>query len=307
MKKLMVLLAALLLLTCAALADTHQVGIEETEYLGVNVFKVTVYGLSDEITFEVKDASGSAVTIQTARHERDEYYITLGADAVGEYTLTIYDIAVSTDIRTYTASMRAEYGTENIVWCDDCGTSHGYDACPRDTRDDDRYERCDICGQTGHDDDVCPKASGVPGQAYPTPMPSAYPTPMPASEQDDDDRYERCDICGEIGHDDDVCPNRANVTPHPYDDDDDDDDDRYERCDICGKVGHDDDDCPNRVKATPRPKAKVNPTPIPKKDKDDDRERCDICGKYGHDDDDCPKRSYTNRDRDDDDDDDDDD
>ena len=59
--------------------------------------------------------------------------------------------------------------------CDECGEyGHDDDDCPN--------ERCDECGGYGHDDDDCPN--------------------------------ERCDECGEYGHDDDDCPNRHGGKHH---------------------------------------------------------------------------------------------
>ena len=72
-----------------------------------------------------------------------------------------------------------------------------------------RQERCDECGQTGHDDDHCPN--------------------------------ERCDECGKYGHDDDHCPNQRCDECGKYGHDDDDCPDQI--CEECGQRGHDDDDC----------------------------------------------------------------
>ncbi len=222
MKKLVTItLAALLLLTLALPALAAADGVEKTKYLGMGVFEVEAHRLPVDALFTVTDATGASVPATVVRTEGDEWRVQIENAVEGaEYTLSISTPdAYGKQTAYVTVPMRATYGDIYTLVCDDCGQTHGYDACPYDRDDhDDRYERCDYCGKTGHDDDVCPDRA------------------TNTRDRDDDDRYERCDYCGKTGHDDDVCPERPARGRDRDDDDDrydrdDDDDDRYDRDD----------------------------------------------------------------------------
>lgn len=185
MKKTIIacILALALILSSALAASATSARIEEVEYMGFGIVKAELsrdcdWYISADLT--LTDASGNAVAFDFIGGEADELYLRAAEIVDGgayslRFSLNGAEQAVRFDATTGQSCKIAADGSVSVKV--------------------DR-EKCDVCGQTGHDDDFCPtrvteEILGGDADAL-------------ACFFDID----RCERCNGIGHDDDACPVR---------------------------------------------------------------------------------------------------
>ena len=176
------LLALVLTLTTGAALAAGDARVESVEYMGFGIIELDFSWDCDwygSATISLADASGAEVPFEAIGGESDNAYL---------YASTLADGAACTlnfalGATEQSVSFEAVTGTEYNVRAD--GSVN-----PRVEN-----ERCDFCGQSGHDEDYSPErvdANNLP------------------ADPDDLARLfdiDRCERCGGIGHDDDNCPN----------------------------------------------------------------------------------------------------
>lgn len=185
MKKTIIacILALALILSSALAASASSARIEEVEYLGFGVVKAELsrdcdWYVAAELT--LTDASSNAVAFEYIGGEADELYLRAAEIVDGgayslRFSLNGAEQAVRFDATTGQSCKIAADGSVSVKA--------------------DR-ERCDVCGQTGHDDDFCP--TRVTEEAL-------------SGDADALARFfdiDRCERCNGIGHDGDACPVR---------------------------------------------------------------------------------------------------
>ena len=182
MKKTIIacILALALILSSALAASATSARIEEVEYMGFGIVKAELsrdcdWYASADVT--LADASGNALSFAYLGGEEDEIYLR-AAEIVdgGAYTLAFSlngaDQSVRFDATTGQSCKIAADGSVSVKM--------------------DR-EKCDVCGQTGHDDDFCP---------------TRVTEEVLSGDADALARFfdiDRCERCNGIGHDDDHC------------------------------------------------------------------------------------------------------
>lgn len=185
MKKTIIacILALALILSTALAASATSARIEEVEYMGFGIVKAELSRDCDwyaSANVTLSDASGNAVAFGCIGGEAEEIYLR-AADIVdgGAYSLSFslngVEQAIRFDATTGQSCKIAADGSVSIKV--------------------DR-EKCDVCGQTGHDDDFCP--TRVTGDVL-------------NGDADALARFfdiDRCERCNGIGHDDETCPVR---------------------------------------------------------------------------------------------------
>ena len=183
MKKSIALLLTLLLTLTAGTALAADARVESVEYMGFGIVEIDFSrdcDWYDAATITLADASGAELPIEYVAGEGDNCYLR-AADLADNAACTLNFALGATE---QSIDFEAVTGTEYNV------RSNG-GVNPRVDK-----ERCDFCGEPGHDEDFCPERF------------SADEIP------DDPDQLarmfdlDRCERCGGIGHDDDRCPNR---------------------------------------------------------------------------------------------------
>lgn len=184
MKKTIIacILALALILSSALAASATSARIEEVEYMGFGIVKAELsrdcdWYISADLT--LTDASGNAVAFDFIGGEADELYLRAAEIVDGgayslRFSLNGVEQAVRFDATTGQSCKIATDGSVSVKV--------------------DR-EKCDVCGQTGHDDDFCPTRV----------------TEEMLGDADALARFfdiDRCERCNGIGHDDDACPVR---------------------------------------------------------------------------------------------------
>lgn len=185
MKKTIIacILALALILSSALTASATSAWIEEVEYMGFGIVKAEFSRDCDWYTsadLALTDASGNAVAFDFIGGEADELYLRAAEIIDGgayslRFSLNGAKQAIRFDATTGQSCKIAADGSVSVKV--------------------DR-EKCDVCGQTGHDDDFCP--TRVTEEAL-------------SGDADALARFfdiDRCERCNGIGHDDDACPVR---------------------------------------------------------------------------------------------------
>lgn len=185
MKKTIIacILALALILSSALAASATSARIEEVEYMGFGIVKAELSRDCDWYTsagLALTDASGNAVAFDFIGGEADELYLRAAEIIDGgayslRFSLNGVEQAVRFDATTGQSCKIAADGSVSVKV--------------------DR-EKCDVCGQTGHDDDFCP---------------TRVTEEVLSGDADALARFfdiDRCECCNGIGHDDDACPVR---------------------------------------------------------------------------------------------------
>lgn len=185
MKKTIIacILALALILSSALAASATSARIEEVEYMGFGIVKAELsrdcdWYISADLT--LTDASGNAVAFDFIGGEADELYLRAAEIVDGgayslRFSLNGAEQAVRFDATTGQSCKIAADGSVSVKV--------------------DR-EKCDVCGQTGHDDDFCP---------------TRVTEEILSGDADALAHFfdiDRCECCNGIGHDDDACPVR---------------------------------------------------------------------------------------------------
>ena len=178
-----ILTLALILAAVTAFAATTGTAsrMEEIEYKGFGIVKAELTRDCDwyaSAAVTLTDADGNALNFDFIGGEEDDLYLR-AADIV--------------DGASYTLSFALEGAEQRIAFDAVTGQS-----CKIATDDSVSVkvdkEKCDVCGQTGHDDDFCP--TRVTEEVL-----NGDPAAM-ARFLD----IELCERCGGIGHDEENCP-----------------------------------------------------------------------------------------------------
>lgn len=183
MKKTIIacILVLALILSSALASSASSARIEEIEYKGFGIVKAELSRDCDwyaSAAVTLTDASGNAVPFEFIGGEEDDLYLR-AADIIdgGAYTLAFslngVDQAIRFDAATGQSCKIAADGSVSVKV--------------------DR-EKCDVCGQTGHDDDFCP---------------TRVTAEILNGDADALARFfdiDRCERCNGIGHDGEACP-----------------------------------------------------------------------------------------------------
>ena len=184
MKKTIIAIAlTLALILTAVTAFAADSRIEEIEYKGFGIVKVDLTRDCDWYTsadVTLTDAAGNAIAYDYIGGEEDDIYLR---------ATEIQDGAA------YTLRFALGGTDQSIAFDATTGQSCKVSANDQVTVKVDK-EKCDVCGQTGHDDDFCP--TRVTEDVL-----NGDPIAM-ARFLDID----LCDRCNGIGHDDAHCPNK---------------------------------------------------------------------------------------------------
>ena len=184
MKKTIIacILVLALILSSALAASASSARIEEIEYMGFGVVKAELSRDCDwyaSAAVTLTDASGNVVPFEYIGGEAEEIYLRAAEIADGG----AYTLAFSLN------------GVEQAVRFDATTGQSCKIAADGSVRVEVDREKCDVCGQTGHDDDYCPTRVNAE---------------VLSGDADELARFfdiDRCERCNGIGHDDDHCPN----------------------------------------------------------------------------------------------------
>ena len=183
MKKIIIacILALALILSSALATSAASPRIEEIEYMGFGIVKAELRRDCDwysSAAVTLTDASGNAVAFEFIGGEEDEIYLRAAEIADG----SAYTLAFSLNGAEQSVRFDATTGQSCKIAAD------GSVSVKVDR------EKCDVCGKSGHDDDVCP---------------TRVTEDVLSGDADALARVfdiDRCERCNGIGHDDEGCP-----------------------------------------------------------------------------------------------------
>ena len=182
-RKLAALLLALILTLALPVAFAADSRIESVEYEGFGILKI-------EFTQDCDWYASSTITLTDA-NGADVPFVFIGGEAKECY-LRAESIANGAP---YTLDFALEGTEQSVALCADTAAEFRLDA-NGEVKERARDEKCDLCGNRGHDDDFCPER--VDAENLPS-------DPDALAKLFDIDR---CDRCGGMGHDDDHCPGK---------------------------------------------------------------------------------------------------
>lgn len=179
--KIIALLLALVLAFALPLAFAADSRIEGVEYKGFGILKLDFTRDCDWYTsagITLRDMSGAEIPYTFIGGEEEEAY--LRAEGIEGKDLTLdFTLGETSQSLDFTAVTGTEYNFRGDK-----------------VKVEIEKERCDRCGEPGHDEDYCPERI------------DAAALPEDAAELARIFDIDRCDRCGGMGHDDDRCPNR---------------------------------------------------------------------------------------------------
>jgi len=176
---LLLALAIMLALPAAFAADSR---IESAEYKGFDILKLEFTHDCDwfaSASIALTDMSGAEIPYTFIGGEDEEAYLRTETPIEGLELNLSFTLGETSQNLSFAAKAGVEYkfrGDQVHV--------------------DVEKEKCDFCGERGHDEDYCPERID----------PSALPTDADQLARLFD--IDRCDRCGGMGHDDDRCPNK---------------------------------------------------------------------------------------------------
>lgn len=183
MKKFIALSLALLLVIAATTAlAAPDARVEKVEYMGFGIVELEFSYDCDwfqSAVIKLTDADGAELPFQIVGGEEENCF--LRAATLADGANCKLDFALGGTAQSI--AFDAVTGTEYYVRADDTVN-------PRVEND-----RCDFCGQVGHDEDYCPERIDA----------NNIPDDIDALARMFD--IDRCERCNGIGHDDDRCPN----------------------------------------------------------------------------------------------------
>ena len=178
---ILVLSLILTAITAFATSTAATAQIEEIEYMGFGIVKAELsidcdWYASADVT--LTDASGSALSFEYLGGEEDDLYLR-AADIV--------------DGDAYTLAFSLNGASQSVRFDAITGQSARI-AADGSVKIQEDAEKCDVCGETGHDDDFCP---------------TRVTEEVLSGDADALARFfdiDRCERCNGIGHDAENCP-----------------------------------------------------------------------------------------------------